>query len=599
MIGSLVLALALGAAPAADISEPALIRIDAVASDARGRVVDNLRPEDFEVLEDGVARPVESVRFVRTGGPASDTDPAADILSRADERAAAVQDGVRVFAIFLDEYHVTPGAAADRVREALLRFVNEAAGPRDLLLVIKPLDSLLNLRLTRDRRAVSSTIESFQGRKGVYEPRNAFEQELIAGTPQRIEAVRIQIATSALNALATHLASLGAARTAIIFASEGFARGPRRRSDEALPSLDTAVRTARRASVPIFSYDPGDAGADAAGRETLQSIADETEGRVIVAVDPAGSLGRIASDASAYYTIEFRSGRVDADGRFHPVEIRVRKPNIRVTARKGYWAPSADDVLRAKLLAKAKEPAPPPEPAKRISPLIRPWFGIARGASGSTQISFVWEPAGRVPGDRSRRPAPARISITASKPDGTSVFQGVVRSAAAASGIDSADDPTRAVFDAPPGRLRLQMRIEDALTNVVDTDIRDLIVRPLNAPVALGSAEVVRARSARDFRSLAADAGAVPTPAREFSRTERLLIRVPAYAPDTPAVTAGLVSKGGGVMRTLPVSEGPSPNTYQIDLPLAGLASGSYLVQLTVKSAAGQARDEVAFRVTP
>jgi VWFA-related protein len=597
MIGSLLLAMALGAAPAPETSQPALVRIDAVAMDARGRVVENLRPEDFEVLEDGVARPIESVRLVRSGGPWSDAEAAGDFLSRADERAAATEDGVRVFAMFLDEYHVAPGAAAERVRDALLRFLSDSVGPRDLLLVVKPLDSLLNLRLTRDRRSVSRTIESFEGRKGVYEPRNAFEQELVAGNPQRIEAVRIQIATSALNALATYLASLGAARTAVIFASEGFARGPRRRADEALPSVDTAVRTARRASIPIFSYDPGDLPGDPAGRETLRSISEETEGRVIVAsADSAGSLARIASDAAAYYAIAFRAGHTDADGRFHPVQIRVRKPNIRVSTRKGYWAPSADDVLRAKLLARIKEPAPPPEPARRISPLIRPWFGVARGSSGSTQISFVWEPAGRVPGDRSRRPAPARISITASKPDGTAVFQGVVRSAA---GIDSADDPTRAVFEAPPGRLRLQMRIEDALSNVVDTDIRDLMVRPLNAPVALGTAEIVRARSARDFRTLAGDGAAVPTPSREFSRTERLLIRVPAYAPEPPVVSAALVSKAGGVLRMLGVAEGPSPNIYQIDLPLAGLASGSYLVQLTVKSAAGQAKDEVAFRVTP
>jgi hypothetical protein len=47
------------------------------------------------------------------------------------------------------------------------------------------------------------------------------------------------------------------------------------------------------------------------------------------------------------------------------------------------------------------------------------------------------------------------------------------------------------------------------------------------------------------------------------------------------------------------VVPGPSPNFYQIDLPLAGLASGSYAVQLVAKSPAGEASDEIAFRVTP
>jgi hypothetical protein len=118
--------------------------------------------------------------------------------------------------------------------------------------------------------------------------------------------------------------------------------------------------------------------------------------------------------------------------------------------------------------------------------------------------------------------------------------------------------------------------------------------------VALGTAEIIRARSARDVRSVGTESDAVPTSGREFSRSERLLIRVPAYAPDgKPAMSARLVGKPGAVMRTLAIVEVPSSNLYQIDLPLAGLASGSYVVQFAAKSSAGEARDELAFRVTP
>jgi hypothetical protein len=144
------------------------------------------------------------------------------------------------------------------------------------------------------------------------------------------------------------------------------------------------------------------------------------------------------------------------------------------------------------------------------------------------------------------------------------------------------------------------MRIEDAAGRVVDTDVRDLIVRPLNSPVAIGSAEIIRARSARDFRALAGDARGIPTPSREFSRSERLIIRVPVYAQSgEPEVTAQLVGKPGGVMRSLPIAAGPSAHYYQIDLPLAGLASSSYVVQFVARSGAAEAKDELAFRVTP
>jgi hypothetical protein len=37
----------------------------------------------------------------------------------------------------------------------------------------------------------------------------------------------------------------------------------------------------------------------------------------------------------------------------------------------------------------------------------------------------------------------------------------------------------------------------------------------------------------------------------------------------------------------------------EIDLPLAGLAAGEYLIDLTVTSAGGEARDRLSIRVTP
>jgi hypothetical protein len=143
------------------------------------------------------------------------------------------------------------------------------------------------------------------------------------------------------------------------------------------------------------------------------------------------------------------------------------------------------------------------------------------------------------------------------------------------------------------------MSIEDGAARVLDTDVRDVLVGPINGRIALGTAQVLRARNARAFRELEADATAAPVAAREFSRAERLLIRVPVYAADSPAVfTARLVSKPGKVMRDLPTTAA-GPDRQQIDLPLAGLAAGDYLVELGLTSAAGNATDVLAFRVTP
>ena len=56
----------------------------------------------------------------------------------------------------------------------------------------------------------------------------------------------------------------------------------------------------------------------------------------------------IASDSSAYYLLRYKTTR--ADGKFHDVQVSVKKPGVSVRTRKGYWAVAPDDEVRAALL---------------------------------------------------------------------------------------------------------------------------------------------------------------------------------------------------------------------------------------------------------
>ena len=210
-------------------------------------------------------------------------------------------------------------------------------------------------------------------------------------------------------------------------------------------------------------------------------------------------------------------------------------------------------------------------------------------------MTFAWEPAPRVPGDRPRAGAPARIVMTALAPDGVELFNGVVCAANA-----STCDASRAIFDVAPGRVRLQMSIQDAAEQVLDSDVREIAVRDLKAPVALGTAEILRTRTAREFRTVAADGSATPVAAREFSRTERLIVRVAAYAPDgNPHVSLRLANRIGQTLRDLDVTKLPAPDgRFQVDVALANLAPGEYYFEVTASSAAGEAKDLIGFRVT-
>src|SRR5579864_1637059 len=72
-------------------SGPALVRIDAVVTDAKGHPVADLKPGDFTVLEDGTSEKIDSVTFVAADGAGrpGDAGEAGAIASRADENAEA------------------------------------------------------------------------------------------------------------------------------------------------------------------------------------------------------------------------------------------------------------------------------------------------------------------------------------------------------------------------------------------------------------------------------------------------------------------------------------------------------------------------------
>jgi VWFA-related protein len=550
------------------------VRVDAFAVDARGAPVATLTPRDFEVREDGNLVTVEEAEFVR--------------------------NSPRVVAIYLDEYHLSVGDSTDRARAAIAQFVEHELDPRDQLVVLKPLDSLLTIRLTNDRDAALSAVKTLEGRRDDLAPRTPFERASMVGTPQRIESLRTQVTISALNALALKLGTFNALRKTLLVVSERLDHAARGRGQDRLATIDGLVRSANRGHVSIYSIDPRPPSAEADADEMLTHVARDTAGRLIAGTasldDLSAGIRSAVSESAAYYMITYRSAH-EENGAFHPVQIRVKQPGVQVHARGGFWAPSADDRLRAEVVALANRPpvVVPLEPPRRSSPLIRPWFGLSMGTEDRMRVTFVWEPSTAVPGERVRTQA-TRVELTVLGNGDTVLFQGPVLPAGL--GVASAAEPSQAVFEAPPGRLRLRMTIHDQEERQVDTDVRDLVVRDLRGKVAIGSAEVMRARTAREFRALEANPDAAPVSSRVFSRTERLLIRFPTYSPDGQplVVAARLLNHVGQPMRTLDLGDAVNGG-HQLDVPLSGLPSSDYEVEITATGAAGRDTERIDFRV--
>jgi Ca-activated chloride channel homolog len=560
MLASFALLASLAQAPATDV-----VRIDVIARDARGRAVETLTAADFEIREDGTPQAVVDAPLVRKP---------------------------RLIGIYLDEYYVGPSQTAS-VKAALHRFVDDLA-PDDQVAILRPLDSLLTIKLTSDRALLYRVIDAFEGRRGDYIPRTELERSLLAGDRARADVQRAQSTWSTLNALTLHLANLRAGRSSVLLVSEQADSIARRRGFETLPTSSSITRTANRSNVSVYVWDPrGAAERESApdeGPNLLRVLADDTDGALMAGPESVDAgLKQMLGDAASYYLVSYRSAR-GRDGLFHSVEVGVKRKGVSVRARKGFLAPTVEEIQRAELLARAKDPLPPIklEPPRHASTLIRPWFGIARGDNGKVRMTFVWEPSGAVPGDR-RVKVPARLEVKAVGADGKTAYEGTV------------SDRSAAVFDVPPGRLTLTSSVQDSASQPIDSDLRDVIVRDLRGPVVLGTPEVFRARTARDVREINEEKSPVPVAAREFSRAEHLLIRVPAYAPSQqPAMlSATLVSPARQPMRQLSVEQATATQPLaQIDLPLAGLPPGQYAVEIAAKASAGIAKDTVVFRVS-
>ena len=107
---------------------PRAVRVDVIATDSGGRSVDFLKPADFTITEDGTPQSIDEARFIRIDKGLPSEDHARLDQPEADERTTASQPNTRLFAIFLDEYHVSARIRSRAGRAH--RFVVETQGTR-------------------------------------------------------------------------------------------------------------------------------------------------------------------------------------------------------------------------------------------------------------------------------------------------------------------------------------------------------------------------------------------------------------------------------------------------------------------------------------
>jgi VWFA-related protein len=345
-----------------------VVQIDVSVLDKDRRPVRGLTAADFTVLEDGKPRPVVAFSAIELPAlpsplPAGSADTVPPDVVRND-----APDG-RLVVILLDPFlervmvpgRVTmadpPGLTA--LRNTALRVV-DSLGPGDLAAVGHTIYGVMQ-NLTADKSRLKRAIESTA--MGSVKRADGEEWGSCECGVCRAEAI---------TKIATALAGEPQRRKAVFYVGERLRLSPvEGRCNHYLePATKQLVQATQLANVNVHTVDPnslettnvragddfqpgtpGSVSAAAAAQEqknraflierqqSLQTVADWTGGRAVMNTNaPEASVRPILEESSAYYLLGFQTSDVKTDGRFHPITVKVNRPDVQVRTRKGYYA---------------------------------------------------------------------------------------------------------------------------------------------------------------------------------------------------------------------------------------------------------------------
>ena len=305
-----------------------LINVTATVTDGQGRFVPGLRREDFVVYEDG--RP--------------------QVISQFDSERVPVSLGIA-----LDTSGSMYGEKIAAARAALDRFLFDLLGPQDEVFLFR-FDARPQLvqPWTTDRQAVSRALGAVQPSGGTALYDTVAEAIPMAQKGSRRKKALVVISDGDDTSSHTPLSALRELireTEVLVYAIGVDASGlePAHDTQSATPSV-RAVPTpfpGKPSAAPQPPPPPVRGPAHGRGSDTplgkgeaLRAITDDSGGRtemIYTSRDLAPATAGIADELSRQYFLGYVSS-LPKDGRWHTVEVQVRKGAYLVRARKGYIA---------------------------------------------------------------------------------------------------------------------------------------------------------------------------------------------------------------------------------------------------------------------
>jgi VWFA-related protein len=613
----LCLALPLAAQPPQFRSGIELVEVDVSVLDKDRRPVRGLTKFDFMVLEDG--RPQEIVSAVEINVPDPVETPAAWMREIAPDVKANLASSDRLIVLVLDDAQVRMQPAMSQAVKEIGRRIVDRLGPADLAAVVFTRDNSGAQPFTSDRSRLLRAVDKFRAgyggpMRGVADMGSAeyfFKSSLLT-----------------LKYVAESMAEADQRRKAVIYVSPGVPGVV----PNLKPELDAILREAQRTNVNIYSIDPSGLGGldnedrtsagipadsfltpQAAANDFLHILASNTGGLAIVNRNEfSAGVTQIFRENGSYYLLGYRSSGDPTPGRYRRIEVRVYRPGLTVRARNGYYGKRTERTDNSGVSPTLRKALASVVPARDVAMQVTAAPFLVPGKRDATMalVLAVREPA-PPPGEK-KMTTTVDLLIAAYGPDGKRFGSQRLNATIQLRAESGATVQYEVLSEMRlrPGRYQLRFAAESSLHEksgsvYYDVDVPDFSKDDFAVSGLVLAAVPNVAVAPRDaFVKLIP---VVPTSRRNFWKTDQVVsfLRLYQSGKTTAPVKVNLEirdARDRAVFENAESIEGARfmqtrSADYQVQLPIAKLEPGPYLLTIDANAGRTSLRRDVRFVV--
>jgi VWFA-related protein len=384
-----------------------LIQIDVTVTGKNGKIITDLKPEDFEIYENGEKQDISNFSFISNIKTAESSAPKK--AEKPDKNAVPIPTGQlkaeqvrRTVALVVDDLSLS-FESTYYVQRALRKFVNEQMQTGDLAAIIRTGAGIGALQqFTSDKRQLLAAIEKIRwnpagtGNVGAFSPFRSSPNDATNSTGNEDAEEQSENGETEFNNFRESVFAIGTlgavkfiingmkdlpGRKSVMLLSDGFQIVERQangslQSSRILESLRRLIDTANRASVVIYTMDARGlqtvgltAEDDVSGKSSAQIeqslterrdklfdtqsgliyLAKETGGLAIYNNnDLSGGIEKMLDDQS-YYLIGYQPDAETFDPakrRYNKLVVKVKRDGARVRYRSGFFGIGDDKITK-------------------------------------------------------------------------------------------------------------------------------------------------------------------------------------------------------------------------------------------------------------